>query len=154
MMQPMHYIGILCFCFSSWCRGQWKWPHPSQRVSFVVWSATLRTGQRWTGWPCSEVLHDRSGRVHAQTLCLRGETFYGDLCCSKSGSVPADEDALCHFAATLAEEGLRHKTIKSYMAGVRHLHISEGHGDPFSGGLHRLHYILRGVLSVLRAWLG
>ncbi len=59
--------------------------------------------------------------------------------------VPADEDALCHFAATLAEEGLRHRTIKSYMAGVRHLHISEGHGDPFSGGLHRLHYVLRGV---------
>ena len=32
--------------------------------------------------------------------------------------VPASEGALCHFAATLAEEGLRHRTIKSYMAGV------------------------------------
>ncbi len=31
------------------------------------------------------------------------------------------------------------------MAGVRHLHISEGYGDPFSAGLHRLHYVLRGV---------
>ncbi len=67
--------------------------------------------------------------------------------CAAAGRtpVPADEDTLCHFAATLAVEGLRHKTIKSYMAGVRHLHISEGHGDPFSGGLHRLHYVLRGV---------
>ncbi len=67
--------------------------------------------------------------------------------CSTAGRtpVPADEDTLCHFAATLAVEGLRQRTIKSYMAGVRHLHISEGHGDPFSAGLHRLHYVLRGV---------
>jgi len=53
--------------------------------------------------------------------------------------VLADEDILCHFAATLAVEGLYHRTMKSYMTGVRHLHISEGHGDPFLAGLHRLH---------------
>ncbi len=46
--------------------------------------------------------------------------------CAAAGRtpVPADEDTLCHFAATLAAEGLQNKTIKSYMAGVRHLHIS------------------------------
>ena len=68
--------------------------------------------------------------------------------CSAAGRipVPADEGTLCHFAATLATEGLRHRTtIKSYMAGVRHLHISEGQGDSFSAGLHRLYYVLRGV---------
>ena len=59
--------------------------------------------------------------------------------------VHACEGALCHFAATLVEEGLRHRTIKSYMAGVRHLHISEGYGDPFTHDLHRLHYVLRGI---------
>ena len=59
--------------------------------------------------------------------------------------VPASEGAPCHFAATLEEEGLRHRTIKSYMAGVRHLHISEGYGDPFTHDLHRLHYVLRGI---------
>ena len=60
--------------------------------------------------------------------------------------VPASEGALCHFAATLAEEGLRHRTIKSYMVGVQHLHISEGYGDPFTHDLHRLHYVLRGIM--------
>ncbi len=67
--------------------------------------------------------------------------------CSAAGRilVPADEGTLCHFAATWATEDLRHRTIKSYMAGVHHLHISEGQGDPFSAGLHRLHYVLRGV---------
>ncbi len=64
--------------------------------------------------------------------------------CSTAGRtpVPANEDTLCHFAAALAVEGLHHRTIKSYMAGVHHLHISEGHEDPFSAGLHRLHYVL------------
>ncbi len=67
--------------------------------------------------------------------------------------VPADEDALCHFAATPAEEGLRHKTIKSYMAGVSHLHISEGHGDLFRA-VYTGCTTFYGVSSVLRAWLG
>ena len=67
--------------------------------------------------------------------------------CSAVGlaAVPASEETLCHFAATLMGEGLRYRTIKSYMAGVRHLHISEGYGDPFSPSLHRLHSVLRGV---------
>ena len=67
--------------------------------------------------------------------------------CSAAGvaAVPVSEETLCHFAATLAGEGLCHRTIKSYMAGVRHLHISEEYGDPFSPGLHRLHYVLCGV---------
>ena len=68
--------------------------------------------------------------------------------------VPASEGALCYFAAALAGEGLRHRTIKSYMTGVRHLHISEGYGDPFTHDLHRLHYVLRGIKSAegLLAW--
>ncbi len=43
------------------------------------------------------------------------------------------------------------------MAGVRHLHISAGQGDPFSAGLHRLHYVLHGVkcaegMADVRKW--
>ena len=64
---------------------------------------------------------------------------------AKLTPVRATEEVLCHFAATLVDDGLRHRSIKSYMAGVRHLHISEGHGDPFSAGLQRLHYVLRGI---------
>ncbi len=71
--------------------------------------------------------------------------FMGICATAGRAPVPADEDTLCHFAASLAVDGLRHRTIKSYMAGVRHLHISERYGDPFSAGLHRLHYVLRGV---------
>ena len=53
--------------------------------------------------------------------------------------MPAGEDVLCKFAAALATEGLPHRTIKSYMAGVRYLHIEEGLGDPFLQSSPRLH---------------
>ncbi len=81
-----------------------------------------------------------------QKLYACGMRKYLKVCsAAKLTPVPASEDTLCHFAATLATEGLRHRTIKSYMAGICHWHISDGRGDPFAVGLHRLHYVMRGV---------
>ena len=67
--------------------------------------------------------------------------------CQAAGfpAIPASEVVLCRFVASLASEGLKHRSIKTYLAGVRHLHIQEGRGDPFAPVLHRLHYVLRGV---------
>ena len=67
--------------------------------------------------------------------------------CAWSGiqRLPASEEGLCKFVAKLAEEGLKHRTIKAYLSGVRHLHIMEGLGDPFKQPLEQLHYVLRGV---------
>ena len=45
----------------------------------------------------------------------------------------------------MGREGLKHKTIKSYLSAVRHLHIAEGVPDPFQLPRHRLEYILKGV---------
>ncbi len=47
--------------------------------------------------------------------------------CSAAGRipVPADKGTLCHLAVTLAMEGLRHGTIKSYMVGIRHLNFQQ-----------------------------
>ena len=75
-----------------------------------------------------------------------GQRRYLSFCASAGlRAVPAVEEVLCKFAAKLASEGLKHRTIKSYMAGIRHLHIEEGLGDPFQPALPRLHYVLRGV---------
>ena len=67
--------------------------------------------------------------------------------CAKAGlqAIPAQEVVLCKFVVQLATEGLRHCTIKSYMAGIRHIHIGEGLGDPFLSSWCKLHYVLRGV---------
>ena len=54
-------------------------------------------------------------------------------------AVPAREEVLCKFVAQLAEEGLKHRTIKCYMAGIRHLHIAKGLGNPFLPPLAKFH---------------
>ena len=54
-------------------------------------------------------------------------------------AVPAQEEVICKFVVQLASEGLKHRTIKSYMAGIRHLHIGEGLGDPFLSSRAKLH---------------
>jgi len=59
--------------------------------------------------------------------------------------VPAGENILCQFVTKMASEGLKHQTIKSYMAGIRHLHLEQGIGNPFQPTLPRLHYVLHGV---------
>ena len=59
--------------------------------------------------------------------------------------LPASEEVLCMFASYLADSGLKHRTIKSYLSAIRFLHISEGMPDPFQASLTRLHYVLRGI---------
>ena len=60
--------------------------------------------------------------------------------------VPLAESSLCAFVSQLANEGLKFQTIKCYLSGLRHMHISAGLADPFAGeGFIRLHYVLRGV---------
>jgi len=59
--------------------------------------------------------------------------------------LPASEKALCYFAAFLAKEKLKHKTIKVYLSGVRFLHISEGFSDPFQQPMNQLHHVLWGT---------
>ncbi len=60
-------------------------------------------------------------------------------------ALPTREEVLCRFVAQLVQDGLKHHTIKTYMAGIRHLHIEKGLGDPFLPSLCRLQYVLRGV---------
>ena len=36
----------------------------------------------------------------------------------------ASEDTLCHFAASLADKGIKFSSIQSYLTGIRQLHIS------------------------------
>ena len=45
--------------------------------------------------------------------------------------LPVCEQSLSRYAASLANEGLAHTSIKCYMSAVRHLQIEEGRwGDP------------------------
>ena len=78
------------------------------------------------------------GLAQSTQVYTSGQKRFLDFCASAGlRAVPAEEEVLCKFAAKLANEGLRHRTIK-YMAGIRHLHIEEGLADPFLPALPHL----------------
>ena len=76
-----------------------------------------------------------------------GINRYTKFCGSKQfAPLPASEIKLCAFASGLADEGLKHRTIKTYMAGVRYYHIRSGYADPFQGAaMPRLDYVMKGI---------
>ena len=57
------------------------------------------------------------------------------------------ECGLCAFVAHLADEQLKHRTVKTYLSGLRYHQIKAGFPDPFQGAMPRLAYVLRGVKS-------
>ena len=61
--------------------------------------------------------------------------------CGKS-PLPASEQLLILFVADLSTR-VCHSTARTYLAAVRHLHISEGYGDPLKGCL-QLELVLKG----------
>ena len=63
--------------------------------------------------------------------------------------LPVSEDVLCKFVSHLADSDLKHRTIKTYLSGVRYYNIRSGFPDPFqSSHMPRLDYTLRGVKRV------
>ena len=58
------------------------------------------------------------------------------------------ETKLCKFVSYLASEGLKHRTIKTYLSGVRYLQIRSGFPDPFHSHMPCLDYTVRGVKRV------
>ena len=68
--------------------------------------------------------------------------------CQTNSSVafPVTEVVLCGFAAHLADGGLRHRSIKTYVLGVCFFQIKAGCNDPFQGApMPRLEYVMRGI---------
>jgi len=60
-------------------------------------------------------------------------------------SFPFPEYSLSRFASFLAEEGLMHRLIKSYLSGLWFSQIHQGLSNPFSADMPLLYYILAGI---------
>ena len=70
--------------------------------------------------------------------------------CSSSNvnPLPLCESVLCKFVSYLADESLQHRTIKTYLSGLRFFQIKAGLSDPFQAPTPRLDYVLKGVRRV------
>lgn len=65
---------------------------------------------------------------------------------SNNVCVSVSEVVLCGFVSSLADEGLKHCTIKTYLSGMCYYQIKSGYADPFRGVLlPRLDYVMRGM---------
>ena len=58
---------------------------------------------------------------------------------------PLEEETLCCFVAHLSQQGLKHRSIKSYLSGLRFTQIQHALGSPSFSSMHRLEYVLVGI---------
>lgn len=88
------------------------------------------------GLACSTIKTYRSGQERFLKYCQLNNSVV----------FPVTEVVLCGFAAHLADVGLKHRSIKTYMSGVRFFQIKAGCNDPFQGAqMPRLEYVMRGI---------
>lgn len=68
--------------------------------------------------------------------------------CSKFSfpCLPLSEPVLCMFVAYLSLQGVKHQSVKCYLAALRHMQIELRGEDPFGPGrFPRLEYVLKGL---------
>ena len=66
-----------------------------------------------------------------------------------STPLPLSEDLLCSFVAVLADQGLRHRSVKVYLSALRFMQIQAGLKDPFAHvAWPRLDYVVKGIKKV------
>ncbi len=58
--------------------------------------------------------------------------------------LPVSEGTLCMFVAFLANQDVSHRSIKSYLSGVRHLQISQGLQAPHIENMTQLEQVFEG----------
>ena len=71
---------------------------------------------------------------------------YRNFCSSMNiPPLPIAQSYLCQFVASLASQGVSHKSIKGYLSAIRHLQISSLGTDPLISGMVVLSYVLQGI---------
>ena len=83
-------------------------------------------------------------RVNSQRTYQTAQNQYLQFCRGFGITpLPATEQVLILFVADISSR-VCHSTARSYLSAVRHLHISNGYGDPLKGAL-QLDLVLRGL---------
>ena len=58
---------------------------------------------------------------------------------------PLEEETIWRLAAHLAQQGLKHRSIKSYLSGLRFAQTQHALGSPSFSSMQRLEYVLVGI---------
>ena len=86
----------------------------------------------------------------SQKTYKSGENRYLRFCQSLSVvPLPVSESRLCKFVSFLADQKLKHRTIKTYLSGVHYFQIRSGWRDPFHNShMPHLEYTMKGIKRV------
>ena len=115
--------GVTCHCSSN--RSQWQpsKPPPSPRSCWTSWWSISSTGPWSTGGVSSPLFHNGQS---TQRTYKSGKDWYLRFCLQAGmRSIPTCEQVLCCFVAHLANEHLKYRTIKVYLAAVWHIAVAQ-----------------------------
>ena len=75
---------------------------------------------------------DKGIAASTRTAYRSAQRRYAEFCTryGVTHPYPLTEHILCHYVAFLAKEGLKHRTIKAYLSGIRYLQIMKALGKP------------------------
>ena len=99
---------------------------------------------------CADVYIDKAIANSTQRAYRTGARRFYEFCrLANLSPRPASERDLCRFVSHLASLGLKHRTIKVYLSGIRFDLLKAGLPNPFQDAvMTRLEYVLRGVKKV------
>ena len=124
MRQRMLCQEIISDCLCSSPRELRAWPPPSRTVTYTACSTQSPIGPPRHGWPCFILFCTRSSCLHRQDIPVGNQKY-----CQSNHYVcgPVSEVVLCDFVSTLVDEGLKHRSIKIYLSGMRYYQIKSGY---------------------------
>ena len=95
-----------------------NWPRP--------WCTRSQTGHQGAGLSCSKIF--TKGLAESTQRSYRSAQKKFLHFCEESNfrAVPASGEVLGLYVSYLAEQGLKHSTIRVYPSAIRFLHIAEG----------------------------
>ena len=133
--------------------------HPTGYTS-ASRSATLPTGAGFKPDTPMDVAQLEAALQHYTVNCVAPSTRTSYATaqrrylafCSQAGIPqpwPVAVDILCRYVTHLGLQGLKHKTIKVYLSGLRFTHIHLGLGNPFyNEAMPQLEYVVTGIKRV------
>ena len=142
---------IICPFLCSSTRELRAWLPPSRTVSCTTCSTQPRIGPPRHGWPSFFLFCTSLAATTVKTYQSGINRFQKYCQCNHYVCCPVSEVVLCGFVSTLADEGLKHRSIKTYctctyLSGVRYHQIKSGYTDPFQGpAMPRLEFVMKGV---------
>ena len=139
----MHCQGTIFPFFSSRCHRHSGPPHESHRNCWTHWCSTSQIGPQ----PTVQYYFTKGLVPSTQRTYKSGKDRYVKFCQDASiPALPVSEPHLCSFIASLADQGLKYRTVKVYLSAIRHLQILAAQPDSFGGKpMSRLEYVLRGI---------